>query len=154
MGNQRSASALWKKAAVKKKNLTPVPEVSDNPVDIVKTTLTNQGRGKRIKKPKKIIENAEDNFHSNDKLLVETNINARNGADFVPNIAIQELSSDEVDITDNASLSSDIDEEPSSGLKKSVKIVRGTFYDISLHIFIDTVVLALFIPTGHSNGSK
>ena len=62
---------------------------------------------------------------------MEANINVKNEADFVPNIAIQELSSDEVNITDNASLSSDIDEEPSSGLKKSVKIVPGTFYDIS-----------------------
>ena len=83
------------------------------------------------KPSKKIIENAEDNFHSNDELLVETNINAKNDADFVSNIAIQELSSDEVDITDNASLLLDIDEEPSSGLKKSAKIVPGTFYDIS-----------------------
>ena len=62
---------------------------------------------------------------------MKMNINAKNDADFVSNIAIQELSSNEVDITNNASLSLDIDEEPSSGLKKSVKIVPGTFYDIS-----------------------
>ena len=35
------------------KDLTPVPEVSDNPVDIVETILTNQGRGKWIKRPSK-----------------------------------------------------------------------------------------------------
>ena len=62
---------------------------------------------------------------------MEMNINAKNDADFMSNTAIQELSSDEVDITDNASLSSDIDEEPSSGLKKSAKIVPGAFYDVS-----------------------
>ena len=66
---------------------------------------------------------------------MKTNINAKNDANFVPNIAIQELSSNEVNITDNTSLSSDIDEEPSSGLKKSAKIAPGTFYDISHTVY-------------------
>jgi hypothetical protein len=115
MGNKRSTSALRKNAAAKKRLQPSAINSDSHKSGSLETACANkedttacQGRGMRIKKPSyKLTDNIAEEFPTDDyEEIAESSADKKLDADFVPDMANRDSSSDKaIVIDDNAILS-------------------------------------------------